>query len=81
MNYFFNEITYIEKCDRNNSKIEKSYKNIPFYYNGYVTIKNDLKMYSVNPLYITFGKLNGYFEVINENKYLTLAPTNESKEK
>ena len=25
--------------------------------------------------------MNGYFEEINENKYLTLVPTNESKEK
>ena len=25
--------------------------------------------------------MNGYFEEINGNKYLTLVPTNESKEK
>ena len=25
--------------------------------------------------------MNGYFKEINENKYLTLVPTNESKEK
>ena len=25
--------------------------------------------------------MNGYFEKINESKYLTLVPTNESKEK
>ena len=25
--------------------------------------------------------MNGYFEEINENKYLTLVPTNENKEK
>ena len=28
-----------------------------------------------------FNKMNGYFEEINENKYLILVPTNESKEK
>ena len=28
-----------------------------------------------------FNKMNGYFEEFNENQYLTLAPTNESKEK
>ena len=28
-----------------------------------------------------FNKMNGYFEEINENKYLTLVPTNENKEK
>ena len=38
-------------------------------------------MYSVNPLYLIFNKVNGYFEKINGNKYLTLALTNESKEK
>ena len=38
-------------------------------------------MYSVNPLYLNFYKVNGYFETINENKYLMLVRTNESKEK
>ena len=28
-----------------------------------------------------FNKMNGYFEEFNLNKYLTLVPTNESKEK
>ena len=40
-------------------------------------MKND----SVNPLYLTFNKVNGYPEEINENKYLTLVASNESKEK
>ena len=30
---------------------------------------------------LVFGKVNRYFEEINGNKYLTLVPTNESKEK
>ena len=38
-------------------------------------------MYSINPLYLIFSKLNGYFEKINGNKYLTPVRTNESKEK
>ena len=38
-------------------------------------------MYSINNLYIYLSKFNGYFEEINGNKYLTLVPTNESKEK
>ena len=39
-----------------------------------MTIKDSkyVKIYSVNPLYLFFKKLNGYFEKINENKYLTL---------
>ena len=32
-------------------------------------------------MYLIFGKVNGYFEEMNGNKYLTLVPTNESKEK
>ena len=67
----------------NNIKIdEKSYKNILIYYIGYVTIKDSkyIKINSVNPLYLIFNKVNGYFEEINGNKYLMLVTTNESKE-
>ena len=39
-----------------------------------------IKINILNPLYLIDGKMNGYFEEINENKYLTLVPTNESKE-
>ena len=46
-----------------------------------MTIKKKLKNYSVNPLYLIFGKVNGYSEEINRNRYLTLVLTNESKEK
>ena len=62
---------------------EKSYKNILIYYIAYVTINDSkyVKIYRVNPLCLLFGKVNGYFEEINGNKYLTLVPTNESKEK
>ena len=61
----------------------KSYKNILIYYIGYVTIKDSkyIKINSVNPLYLIFNKVNGYFVEINGNKYLTLVPTNETKEK
>ena len=82
--YFFNYIINIENFNPNNFKIdEKSYKNILIYYIGYVTIKDSkyVKMYSVNPLYLIFNKVNGYFEEINGNKYLTLVPTNDSKAK
>ena len=51
------------------------------YYIGFVTIKEYIKIDSAKPLYLIFIYLNGYFEEINGNKYLTLAPTNESKEK
>ena len=60
--------------------MSKSYKNILFYYIGYVTIKDSEygKINSVNPLCLIFCKANGYFEEINKNKYLTLVSTNES---
>ena len=82
--YFFNDIIDIKSFDPNNIKIdEKSYKNIPIYCIGYVTIKDStyVKIASANPLYFIFDKVNGYFEEINGNKYLTLVPTHESKEK
>ena len=61
---------------------EKSYKNILIYYIGCVTIKDlkYLKIDIVKPLYLIFSKVNGCFEETDKNKYLTLAPTNESKE-
>ena len=38
-----------------------------------------LKTNSVNPLYFMLNEMNGYCEEINDNKYLTLVSTNESK--
>ena len=41
--------------DPNNIKIdEKSYKDILTYYIGFVAIKEYIKTYSVNPLYLIF---------------------------
>ena len=80
--YFFNNIINIKHFDTNNIN-EKSYKNILIYYLGYMMIKDSkyVKINSVNPLYLIFNKVNGYFTEINENKHLTLVPVNESKEK
>ena len=81
---FFNDVIKIKNFDPSNIKVdEKSYKNILIYYIGYVTIEDTkyVKIYSVNLLYLIFNKVNGYFEEINGNKYLTLVVTNESKEK
>ena len=68
--YFFDDIINIRNFDPNNIKIDKkSYKDILFYYIGYVTIKDSkyVKSNSVNPLYFIFSKMNGYFEEINGN--------------
>ena len=70
--------------DPNNTKIdERLSKNILIYYIRYVTIKDSkyVKINSVNPLYLIIKKFNGYFEESNKSDYLTLVPTNESKEK
>ena len=56
-------------------------KKILVYYTGYVTIKEYVKRYNVNSLYLNFIHVNGYFEEINGNKYLMLVPTNKKKEK
>ena len=56
--YFFDNIINIEYVDPNNTKIDgKSYRIILIHYIGYVTIKKDLKIYSVNPLYLILGKV------------------------
>ena len=81
--YFFDDIVNIN-FDPNRIKIgEKSYKNILIPNIGYVTIKDSkyVKINSVNSLYLIIKKMYEYFEEINGNKYLTLVPTNENKEK
>ena len=35
----------------------------------------------MNPSYLIFNKVNGNYEEINGDKYLTLVPTNENKDK
>ena len=63
--YFFDNIINIKNFDPNNIKIdEKSYKNIFIYNIGYMTIKDSkyVNIDSVNPLYLIFSAVNGYFE-------------------
>ena len=79
-----NKIKDILKNFDPNIKINKKlYKNILIYYTGYLTVQNQkyVKINSKNPLYLIIENMNGYFEKINKNKYLTLVPTYESKEK
>ena len=46
-----------------------------------MTIKKDLKIYSVNRLYLIFKSVNGYITEINGNQYLKLVPIIESQKK
>ena len=55
-------------------KGKKSYKSIRIYYIGYMT------MNSVKLLHRIIINVNGYTEESNGNKYLTLVPTDESKD-
>ena len=76
--YFFDVIINIKTFDPNNIKIdEKLYEDILIYYIGYVTIKDSkyVKINSVIPLYLSFSKVNEYFEEINKNRYLTIVTT------
>ena len=62
---------------------KKHYKEINFYYIGYITIKkiDDCEnIYSVNPLYLIIGKVDGHIEEKNGSKYLVFDSTDENKE-
>ena len=59
------------------------YKNILINQIGYLTIKdlNCVKINSVNSLYLIIGTINRHIEENNENKCLTLVPTDKSEGK
>ena len=46
-----------------------------------IKVSKYIKINRVNPSYLIINKLNRYFEEIDKSKYLTLVPTNKSKEK
>ena len=87
--YFYNDRINIEEFDSNLLQIDKtSHKDIDNYYIGYITIKkigDSEKVYSVNPLYLIIGKVDGHIERSsaeenNGNKYLVFGSTDENKE-
>ena len=69
----------IEDSDSNLLKINKKlHKNIDIYISGYITIKKigDYEnIYSVNPLYLIIGELDGYIEEKNGSTYLVFDST------
>ena len=82
--YFSDNIINIKKFDPSNIKMDKkSYKNILIYYIGYVIIKDAkyLKIDRLNPLYLIINRVQGHVVEINKSEYLTLVPTNETKQK
>ena len=87
--YFYNDMINLKNFESNLLKIDKKhYKGIDIYYIGYITIKKigDCEnIYSVNPLYLIIGKVDGHIECNsvqknNGNKYLVFDSTDENKE-
>ena len=67
MCYYFDDITKLEDFDLDNILIDKkSYENILIYVISYKTLI-DWK-----PLRIRFDKIDGFFRIYNETRYLTL---------
>ena len=82
--YFFNDMINIKNFNPNLLKVDKkSYKSIYIYHIVHIMIKNigDYESnYSLNPLYLIIGEVDGYIKEKNENKYLVFAFTDKTKE-
>ena len=82
--YFFNDMIRIKNFDSNLLNIDKkSYQNIDFYYIGHITITkiDDYEsIYSINPLYLIIGKVDGHVEEKNGGKYLGCGSMDENRE-
>ena len=62
---------------------KKSCKNIDTYYTGYITIKKTAdyeNIYSVNPLYLIIGEVDGFIEEENESKYSVFDSEDKNRE-
>ena len=73
--YFYNEIVNIEDNSSFLKIDKKSYKDIDIYYIGYMLMKKigDYEnIYSVNPSYLTNGKVDGHIKESNENIYFLI---------
>ena len=82
--YFYNDIINLKNLESNLLKIDKKhYKGIDIYYIGYITIKKigDCEnIYSVNPLYLIIGKVDGHIEEkMGVNIYLLVLRMNTKK--
>ena len=80
--YFLDNMINIKDFNPSLIKIDKkSYKNIDIYYIGYITMKDsdNVKINSVNPLYLIIGEVDGHIEENDGNKYLTFASTDKNK--
>ena len=71
----------IKYFDPNLLKLDKkSSKDIAIYYIGYITKKDEYRINSVNPLYLTVGEIDGFIEEKEGSKYLNIALTDSKSE-
>ena len=84
MYYVFNDMISIEYFDSILLRIDKqSFKNVGIYNIGYIIIKkvDDYEnIHSVNPFYLTIGKVIVHIREKNESKYLVFNSADENKE-
>ena len=84
MYYVFNDMISIEDFDSILLRIDKqSFKNVGIYNIGYIKIKkvDDYEnIHSVNPFYLTIGKVIVHIKEKNESKYLVFNSADENKE-
>ena len=84
MYYVFNDMISIEDFDSILLRIDKkSFKNVGIYNIGYIIMKkvDDYEnMHSVNPFYLTIGKVIVHIKKKNESKYLVFNSADENKE-
>ena len=78
---FYNDLINIKDFDPKLLTLDKkSYKNIDIYYIGYITKKDECKINSVNPLYLSVHRIDGFIEEKRGNKYLNIAFTDRNNE-
>ena len=85
--YFYDDMIDIKNFQSNLLKIDKKpYKDFDVYYIGYITIKKFDKfsdhqnIHNVNPLYLMFKSVTGYFKEEYGKKYLILDPIDKYEE-
>ena len=79
--YFYNDLINIKGFDPKLLILDKkSYKSIDIYYIGYITIKDEYKINSVNPLYLLVLRIDGFIEEKRGNKYLNIPFTDSNNE-
>ena len=69
-----------EDFDSNSLKIYQKHCHLLHQIHHNKKIDDYENVYSVNPLYLIIGKVDGFIKEKNENKYIVFDSTNENKE-